>query len=279
MTNIIRKFNSIGDFVSYLNNSETQPLFKNCLASSYTTASKKRECGTADMQTADNLLLYGDRELQKKIEKAGVYTTRLKLKTMQSKRQIISSVVGVAANVPNAIAGIPTAMINVREIKQKQKVLNICYNCSCSAGVTTQDIIATSAQFISACMLIEASGIRTNIYLAELSKGGDTTSAFLVRIKSASQPFDVLKMAYPLAHPSMLRRHFFRAMEVTEGIPAEFIFSYGAAIANKDTMKKALGQDAKQMNHIASYYDFCGLNAEDIAKKIVGGGKLNVLTR
>lgn len=273
MKHIYKKFNSLGEFSNYLNNGKVQPVFVNHEQSSTESTSRTRACQTTTYQEADNLLLYGDKKLQKKIEEAGVCTTRLKLKSMQSKRQIYSAVCGVAPNVPNAIAGIPTSMINVREIRQKQKVLNICYSCSCSGGVSAQTIIETAAQFISACMLIEASGIRTNIYLSEISQDGQTTAAFLVRIKSASQPFDVLKMCYPLAHPSMLRRHFFKAMEVTEGVPDSFVDSYGWAVENKDTMQKALGQDAKQMNYICGFYDCEGRTAEDIAKKIVGGDK------
>lgn len=271
MKHIYKKFNSIEDFSQYLKNSKVQNYFVNAQSSIKESPSKTRNSKTKTYQEANDLLLYGDKKLQKEIETAGVYNTRLKLKTMQSKRQIFSCVCGVAPNVPNAIAGIPTAMINVREIRQKQKVLNICYNCSCSYDTPTNNIIKTAANFISACMLIEASGIRTNIYLSEISQIKGTTSAFLVRIKSASQPFDVLKMCYPLAHPSMLRRHFFRAMEVTEGIPSDFVVTYGLAVNDKNIMKEALCADAKIFNSILCYYDCAGRTAEDIAKKIVEG--------
>lgn len=274
MAHILKKFESVGAFSQYLNNGTTQPAFQSDESSKRTGQSKYTDCKTHNYEDADKLFLYGDKKLMKKIEDAGVYTTRLKLKSIQSRRQIFSSVCGVAPNVPNAIAGIPTAMINVREVRQKQKVVNICYNCSCSCGVSANDIIQTAAQFISACMLIEASGIRTNIYLSEISMENErATTAFLVRIKSAAQPFDVLKMAYPMAHPSMLRRHFFRAMEVTEGVPDEFACGYGMAVSRQEIMKKALGQDANKMNYICSYYDCEGRSAEDIAKKIVGEAK------
>lgn len=269
MKHIYKKFNSIGEFSDYLKNGKVQSCFADAQYSSMVSTSKTGSCKTKTYQEADDLLLYGDKNLQKKIEAAGVLTTRLKLKTMQPKRQIFSCVCGVAPNVPNAIAGIPTAMVNVREIRQKQKVINICYNCSCSGATSAESIIKTAAQFISACMLIEASGIRTNIYLSEISQKNKTTSAFLVRIKSAAQPFDVLKMCYPLAHPSMLRRHFFKAMEVTEGIPADFVGGYGWAVHEKDSMKEALCADAKIFNSILCYYDCVDLTAEDIAKKIV----------
>lgn len=270
MKHIYKKFNSLGEFSNYLKN-KVQDNFINAQSSITESETKTSCCKTRTYQEADNLLLYGDRKLQKKIEAAGVRNTRLKLKAMQSKRQIFSCVCGVAPNVPNAIAGIPTAMINVREVRQKQKVLNICYNCSCGGYTAAEDIIKTAANFISACMLIETSGIRLNIYLSEISEMSKTTSAFLVRIKSASQPFDVLKMCYPLAHPSMLRRHFFKAIEVTEGIPAGFVGTYGRAINKKDEMKDALCEDAKSFNSILCYYDCEDLTADDIAKKIVEG--------
>lgn len=274
MIQIYKSFDSVGAFSAYLNAGQTQPAFKYSESSQYTDSYKVRHCLTADYKEADNLFLYGDKKLMKKIEEAGVYTTRLKLKAQAAKRQIYSSVVGVAPNVPNALAGIPTAMINVREVRAKQRVVNVCYCCSAAANVDANDIIKVAAQFISACMLIEANGVRVNIYLSEISekasdeRGKKDTTAFLVRIKSAAQPFDVLKMAYPLAHPSMLRRHFFRAMEVTEGVPSSFAGGYGAVIMDKKRQMKALGRDAAKINKILSYYDCDGRSAEDIAKMI-----------
>ena len=266
MKKIIKSFDDITSFTRYLNSGTTQPAFKGCESSLRTDDTKKRVTKTDTYAEADALLLYGDKGLAKKIEEAGVYTTRMKLRCQQNKRQIYSAVVGIAPHVPNAIAGVPTSMINVREVRQKQKVINIAFCCSCGAGVSADEIIKASAQFISAAMQIEASGVRTNVYLAECSKSGRDTTAYLVRIKSAGQPFDVLKMAYPMAHPSMLRRHFFRAMEVTEGVSADFACTYGSALDNKESIAKAIGRNDMK---IISIYDCFGRCSEDIAKKIV----------
>lgn len=58
---------------------------------------------TRTYEEANNLLLHGDKKLAKEIEDAGVAKTRLKLKTQQTRRQLFSTVVGVAPNVPTII--------------------------------------------------------------------------------------------------------------------------------------------------------------------------------
>lgn len=267
--NIINTFESITNFSQYLKTGKTQVKFEGRERSQ--TQGEVSFFHTENYEQANNLFLYGDSELQKKIEDAGVKHTRLKLKGMANKRQIYSAVVGVAPNVPNAIAGIPTSMINVRQVQQKQRVLNLCFTCSTSGGTGTQTIINTSAQFISALMLIEASGTRVNLYLAECSFADSTYVTFLVKIKSASQPFNVLKMCYPMAHPSMLRRHFFRAIEVTKGVPVRFTKGYGAPVS-ANGLKKILKENTGTKMDYCTGIDECRyMNAEGIAEMIMKG--------
>ena len=266
---IQKHFNSITELNKYLSKSEPQPNFKGCESSQREEKENGTFCKTRTYEEANNLLLHGDKELAKKIEDAGVAQTRLKLKTQQTRRQLFSSVVGVAPNVPNALAGVPTSMISVKEIRCKTKVLNIFYNLSVSGGVGADEIIYKSSKFISACMLLEAQGIRLNIYAGDVANSGDAYTIFSTRIKSASQPFDVLKMAYPLVHPSMLRRHYFKAMEVTKGVNKGFVCGYGRVISNTDLISKLLDTKEK-FNCIFSFTHINGeITAEELAKEII----------
>ena len=269
---IVKAFDNLTAFHSYLENNEIKEAFKWNESSKSEMASKKKDCKTATYQEADNLLLYGDKNLQKKVEAAGVATTRLKLRETPRGRSFYSAVVGVAPNVGNAIAGVPTAMINVKVRKQPQRVLTVCYTCSAAATVSANDIIKTSAELISALMIIEASGVRVNLYLGEVSEAADQHVAFLVRIKSASQPFDVLKMVYPMAHPSMLRRHMFRALEITDGVNGEFSYGYGRCVPVREH-EELFKQTRQKIDVCTDFYQCRYKTAKDIITMLTGNGK------
>ena len=267
MKTIQKHFNSITEFDKYLCKNETQPNFKGLEISKEEGNENFRK--TRTYEEANNLLLHGDKELAKKIEDAGVAKTRLKLKTQQTRRQLFSSVVGVAPNVPNALAGVPTSMISVKEIRCKTKVLNIFYNIAADCTISSDTIIKLSAKFVSACMLLEAQGFRLNVSVGCLAEKNKQNVACSILIKSASQPFDVLKMVYPLAHPSMLRRHFLRFVEVTEKVSKDFVYTYGRPIKREETIKEIINNREK-FNAVLSFYDINKeMTAEEVAKEII----------
>ena len=51
-----------------------------------------------------------------------------------------------------------------------------------------------------------------------------------MRIKSANERLNINKLSFPLVHPSMLRRLFFRFVEVHPGVPRSFIRGYGTPL-------------------------------------------------
>lgn len=272
-THILKKFESVSEFHNYLCNNEVNKTFKGFESSDLQSKSSTDWAKTESYAQADELLLYGDKELQKKIMDTGVKKTRLKLNMKATRRQIFSAVCGVAPNVPNAIAGVPTNMIAVKNVAVKQKVLNVCYFSTANGNIEADDLLQASANVISACMEIEASGVRVNLYVGFLSEKLDDTVGFIMRIKSASQPFDVLKMAYPLAHPSMLRRHFFRAIEVTEDVPTQFAPTYGHALSDAKEIRRHTESVTKNMQAVYSYYDAKGKTVEEIKEMIVRSNK------
>lgn len=270
MKTIQKHFNSITEFNKYLCENETQPNFKGFECSQSEERENDNFRKTKTFEDANYLLLHGDKELAKKIEDAGVAKTRLKLKAQQTRRQLFSSVVGVAPNVPNALAGVPTSMISVKEIRCKTKVLNIFYNIAIDYTLSADTIVKLSAKFVSACMLLEAQGFRLNINAGCVCrKKGKQNIACSVLIKSASQPFDVLKMVYPLAHPSMLRRHFLRFIEVTEKVSIDFVNNYGVPVKHEETIKEIINNREK-FNAVLSFYDINKeMTAEEVAKEII----------
>ena len=277
MKTLVRKFQSVGELSRHLAQAKIQePFREECESkseyscSSYsTTKEMKRWSGTESYEQADSLLLYGDRELQKKIEAAGVSQIRTELKQHRNRRQLCSAVVGIAPNVPNYVAGAPTNMITVRQIRVKQPVLTFMYNTSVSGGVSAEQIIKATANLVSALLIIEASGIRVNLYVGEVTTKNSHYCCWSVRIKDSGQIIDTLKMSYPLAHPSMLRRQWFRLMETTPGVPSAYVGGYGRVVNNETEAQKALrAAGINNIDRVLSYGDICRKSAEKIAKEL-----------
>ena len=260
-------FPSITSFAEYLGSHNFTPRY--AVKKSSITGTKDF-CKTSSYEEAHDKLMYGDADLQKKIEKAGLYQTRQKLRRMQNRRVVYPSVVGFAPHVPNYIAGVPTSMINARTKKIKQKIVTIAYDIQAGCDEKASDMIKAAAEFVSACMMIEAQGIRLNIYAVRVceSTESDKMSYNLtaIKIKESGQQFDTLKMVYPLIHPSMLRRHIFRYMEVTEGLD-DFCFGYGACVGRRSEANKVI-EKATKADVIVSYSQCKYMTADDIMKLV-----------
>lgn len=271
METIFNRFGSIKQFNDYLQAGKTNQgwLYESALD---TSKDKHEDCRTWNFEEATDLMLYGDKKLLTKIENAGVYTTRLKVQKNQVRRTIYTSVVGCQPHVPNYVAGVPVAMINEKKVKVKQKIVTVFYNMAVRGDVSASAIIEACAQLISACMIIEGNGIRVNIFAGSVSRDAGQRVGFAIKIKDSGQPFDTLKMCYPMAHPSMNRRHKFRYLEVTEGVKRGWSVGYGRR-CNDDATRKVLSDNGMKVDAVFNFESIEGLNAEQIADKIIGGTK------
>jgi len=231
-------FKSITEFSAFLNNGTTQEGFEE-----QSRLGSHKFTGTKSYEEAENLLMYGAKELQKRIEAAGVGRVRAQIKKTAPQRKIFANVVGAAAHVPNYIAGLPCAMIDARKKRVPAKVLTLAWNCTVNGDVSTDKIVNASASFLGAVLILEASGVRCNVVLCEMSEShNDEEETFAVLIKDSRQHLDTLKCAYTMAHPSMLRRHLFRFMEVFEGLPVSFACGYGRSIHSEDVERRLLNE-------------------------------------
>lgn len=273
-----RSFNGVGELNAYLKTAKVQEAFKDAeedKGGSFREGDEGIEfCMTETYSQAENLMLYGDTELRSKIEQSGLSKIRTQLSGEGNSRQLYSCVVGVAPNVPAFLAGTPNSMINIRRIKKPMPVVSIAYNLSISACESTGDIIQAAATLVGAILKIEKSGIGCNLWAVETSENGSNTCSWAVKIKESSQIMDVLKMAYPLAHPSMLRRQFFRLMEVTPGVPESFYSGYGQVIRDNNEALNALKNGGEhRIKSVISYYDVKGKSLDEVVNLILQSNK------
>lgn len=127
-------------------------------------------------------------------------------------------------------------------VKQKIIILNksIDYKDSVSAG----QIIEGSIKEMQIIKKLEAQGYRCNLNIVFGTTAGYPSRQFVVkvRIKSANEKLNVSKLAFPLVHPSMLRRLFFRFIEVYPNITDAFVGGYGSPATSTEMRKIFKGE-------------------------------------
>lgn len=268
MCKIYKRFDNVKTFAEYLENGTTQPVFK------YYECSKTDDsefAGTNSFEEAHGLMLYGDKNLQKKIEMSGVSDVRTNIRKYVAKRQIYSCVVGAMPNVPAYLAGAPNSMINVRKQKQKQTVVNVGYNSAVFGGVRADDIVRGGAKLVAALMILEARGIKANVFCLDLDTEGKQYVSYSIKIKSSGQKFDTLRMAYFLAHPSMNRRHKFRFQEITEGITKDFTRGYGCPETDDKKIVEHFRNNCKlNLDAAFNHESLSEMTTEQIINRILG---------
>lgn len=265
---IFKRYESIKAFNDYLNNGTLQPAFCD-----HSHTNSESFTGTASYEEAEQRMMQGDSELQKKIEEAGVAQTRIKVQKQAQRRQTYSSVVGAVPNVPAYISGAPNSMIAQRLVKTKKKVLNIGYGMTAHGGVDKDDIIKASAKIVSAILNIEASGVRVNLYTLFCAENKSHIIGLSLKVKDASRKIDTLRMSYPLAHSSFLRRQCFRWEEVTENIPSSFGgCSYGCVPGSRE-QADFFKRNGMRFDNVLVFDDVRYMSTDDIIKTITEAAK------
>lgn len=261
---IFKRYESLKAFNEYLSVGTLQPAFSDC---SHTNS--ERFTGTASYEEAEQKMMQGDSELQKRIEAAGVAQTRIKIQKQTARRQTYSSVVGAIPNVPAYISGAPNSMIAQRLVKTKKKVITINYSMTACGGTEKEEIIRASANIASAILLIEATGVRVNLYTSFCAESGKNLIGLSLKIKSAALKLDTLRMSYPLAHSSFLRRQCFRWEEVTEGVPERYAGGYGC-VPDSHEQEEFFKRNGMKFDALLTFNDIRYMNVEEIVKTIEG---------
>ena len=221
------EFDSLNEFYNYITNTPFNKTF--CWHKHSSVDGTKEFTKTENFEEAIELFKNGWSDMATDLVK--------KLKVVESKTQPTMkpkstlSVCGYQAVVPLYLQGVPNNMVNKKMVPVKQKVItlnkSICYSCM----ITTEQIIEESIKTLQIIKKLESQGYRCNLNIlwAVSEKFGNTGKRFAikVRIKSANEKLNVSKLAFPLVHPSMLRRLFFRFLEVYPNVTDRFKNGYG----------------------------------------------------
>lgn len=145
--------------------------------------------------------------------------------TMKTKQTL--GVAGYQAIVPLYLNGVPNNMVNKKMVPIKQKVITLTKSIDYSGMVSADQIVEESIKAMQIVKKLEAQGYRCNLNIALGTKEPSKRFAIKVRIKSANEKLNISKLAFPLVHPSMLRRLFFRWIEVYPEVTKDFVYGYG----------------------------------------------------
>ena len=214
----LTEFNSLEEFYNYITTIPFNNVF-NYPNSRQSITGSKSFTETSNFTEATELFRNGWEVKAKELEQK----LRIANQTMKpyTKQRAQFDVVGFQASVPRYLQGIPTNMVNKKNVVQKQKVITLNKNIAYHAAIKPEEIIEHSIKALQIIQKIEAQGIRCNLNIIVGIKSSsdylysDEINITKIRLKSANERLNVSKLAFPLIHPSILRRLYFRFMETS----------------------------------------------------------------
>lgn len=179
-----------------------------------------------------------------------------------------SGVFGCAPNIQRHLMGLPDIMVN-REIDPKKvKTIHIMYSPQAPWHVGGETFIRTGIVLLAAIELIEKSGISVKLdcMLYSGEAGGEAIFG-VVQLKDYKHRLDTLKLCFPLAHPSMLRRIGFKFLETVPGMTQDFTMGYGRSLDTDEST--ALYKTNTNCVHIGlDTIRSCHYNVEEVIRYI-----------
>lgn len=235
-----QEFNSINEFYKYICDTPFNEAFRWANHASVDSGRwAERWTKTNSFEEAVDLMKNGWTDMAQQMTQKLKATPDMEL--MHQMRTVIG-VAGFQPVVPLYLAGVPTNMVSKQMVPIKRKVINVTKSVDYAGGVSADTIVEESIKAMQIIKKLESQGYRVNLYIALGSFKSSTEIVCKVKVKSASEKLNVSKLAFPLAHPSMLRRLFFRYIEVNPHVTRAFVGGYGApAIYNE--LKKAFPND------------------------------------
>jgi hypothetical protein len=143
-----------------------------------------------------------------------------KLQSDNSKYRLVQNVVGVVPHIPNVLKGVPTNMIRIKRDVKKNKVLYFLIDIGYGGSTDTDEVIEWGSKILAELQVLEANGYRVRVETMDThmdGNGDQVIETMKLLLKHESEPFDLKRFMFPLAHPSMLRYVSFKWEETVPG--------------------------------------------------------------
>ena len=235
-------FNSLGEFSDYITTTPTNAAFVG--AEHESESGSESFTQTASFDEAMKLFREGwSVEAQDLVVKLAEAEKKAQA---QSVNRRCYDVAGGFVSVPRYIQGKPNCMIRMKKQQIKQRVIDVYKSVVYAANTPSEKIIEESIKAMQIIKRLESMGYRVNLYVAHgIHTYRDTYKTIaVVKLKDASEKLNISKLAFPLAHPSMLRRLMFRFTEVSPYTNSrKFNWNYGY-VASDRNMRDSLCDSA-----------------------------------
>jgi len=143
-----------------------------------------------------------------------------KLQNDNSKYRLVQSVIGVAPHIPNVLKGVPTNMIRIKRDVKKNKILHFLIDIGYGGSTNVDEVIEWGSKILAELQVLEANGYRVRVETMDThmdGQGDKVIETMKLLLKHESEPFDLKRFMFPLAHPSMLRYVSFKWEETVPG--------------------------------------------------------------
>lgn len=192
--------------------------------------------GTKDYETADNMMLTGWTGGANKVN--AVMLERAS--QFERVKKLALDYVGAIPCVPAYLSGAPAHMVTIKQRQTKKPIITIYFNIAATYDIKQEAIMLAASTLLNVIRGLERGGVGVNLYsgMSVYSSACELVT-FGVKIKNSSEPFNALNMAYPLIHPSFLRRHCFAYLERC-GANHETWSGYGRPATDKETIREKL---------------------------------------
>ncbi len=146
--------------------------------------------------------------------------------------EIFMDVTGSDFDIATMLSGAPEYW-NRLEHTAEQKVIKLVFN-ACTSGGVRADIMKTKGAVVAALVQsLELCEVRVQVVLAFNSDNHLVT----VNLKDASQPLDIDRLTFALAHPAAFRRLGFAVLETNYDFMSKHDSSYGRVMEVPDDLQ------------------------------------------
>lgn len=229
-TNNIYEFDSMSDYITTITTHKNPK----CSGGHSDRTTDTKWYGTRTFGEAIKLATEGWTECAERLNKS--YNVAVKQETDKYFKTFLSQA-GYQAIVPLWLNGCPNNMMNRKIEVKKQKVLTIVKSVGFRADASAKEIENESLKTLILVNMLEKKGYRVNLYTLNgfsIGYGNENKYFVRVKIKAANERLNISKLAFPLVHPSMLRRLNFKFREVFCGS------DMGGSLYTKSECEKAI---------------------------------------
>lgn len=222
----IFEFNSLNEFYNYICETPFNDTFR--FQEHASVNGSDSFTGTSSFEEAADLFKYGWKDGSKKLTKK----LNAKQKAMQPimKAKNKRDVAGYQVIVPSYLSGDPMSMINKKMVRVKQKVITLNKTIAYPCKVTKDEIEEESIKAFQLIKKVEAQGMRVNLNIVSGFDVSDMRIIVKIKVKNSTEKLNISKLAFPLVHPSMLRRLLFRFLEVVPKASKKYVYCYGSPV-------------------------------------------------